>query len=193
MSDANFLLLIIVIFIISVLAIVCLYAHSWKVRKKKFKKSNSVMSYTFSSFKGLGNEPVWNGTLPESVEYDGIPRYVYEDLYESTNPSPEHGMVIGYRIGPELVIHNMVASNKCCTNESAKAFLTHYKGKALTLKDAYILTAPSSWEAINKLRTQIGDTPLPKGCFWINNIDCAFDGIRVINDYIVTANMIMKR
>lgn len=193
-------LLILLIFIVIAFGIIVLRALAWKNFEKKFKKTNdavkciSPIKYTFNDFSGLGNEPIWNGTLPEVVEYDGTPRYVYEDLYESTKPSKKHGMVIGYRISPTLVIHSMVASNNCCTNQGARAFSQKYKGKILDSKDAHTLATPDNWTAINKLRTQIGDTPLPEGLFWICNLTLVYNPkTKIYNSNTITANMIMKR
>ena len=192
--------LIVLILIIVPFGTIVLGALRWKIFEKSYKKNLdlvekiSPITYTFDDYSGLGDEPIWNGTLPKIVEYDGTPRYVYEDLYESIKPCKKHGRIIGYRISPTLVIHSMVASNNCCTNQGAKAFSLKYKGKPLNTEDAHILAKTDNWTAINKLRTKIGDTPLPEGYFWIYDFKLVYNPkTKIYNSNTITANMIMKR
>ena len=193
-------LLILLIFIIVAFGTIGLRHLAWKNLEKEVKMNSDAVKcisperYTFDDFKGLGNEPVWSGNIPEVSNYDGTPRYVYEDLYESVLPSSKHGNVIGYRISPTLVIHSMVASNNCCTNKGAKAFAQKYKGKILDSQDANALTKPDNWLAINKLRRQIGDTPLPEGYFWVCNLALVYHSkTKTYKSNAISANMIMKR
>lgn len=66
-----------------------------------------------------------------------MPRYVYENLCESTDYLSEKGRIIGYRISSELVIHSVVLPNfKFC---SLSAFIRRYGGKLLSFPEAVLL------------------------------------------------------
>lgn len=49
-------------------------------------------------YKGPAGEPRWDGKLPAKADDYVCPRYVYENLVESTDFLPENGRIIGYRI-----------------------------------------------------------------------------------------------
>lgn len=120
--------------------------------------------YEFGDFSGLGDEPVWRGNLPYRVEDFNNPRYVYEDLFESETPVENHGMVIGYRISPTLVIHSMVGVNRCWGYTEAKAFAYKYNGRFLEREE--VNTLRRNWAKVSAMRVAIGDGALPTAWFW---------------------------
>lgn len=112
---------------------------------------------------GLGREQKWEGTIPPVTDYVN-PRYVYDDGTESETPMQNHGRVIGYRIGPELVIHSQVGYGGRWGERHISAFMDCFGGKLLTRKEACALR--ENWETISAMRQKIGDAPLPKPFFW---------------------------
>ena len=73
---------------------------------KQRKRIQDELSGKAGVYVGPAGEPIWNGKLPEKVDDYTEPRYVYENLVESTKYLPENGRIIGYRISPSLVIHS---------------------------------------------------------------------------------------
>jgi len=116
-----------------------------------------------ASWPGLGREPKWEGTISPVTDYVN-PRYVYGDGAESETPMQNHGRVIGYRIGPELVIHSQVGYGDRWCERHIGAFMDCFGGKLLTKDEADVLR--QNWKIVSKMRQQIGDAPLPKPFFW---------------------------
>lgn len=134
----------------------CLW-HMAQTRKELSGKSGV--------FKGPGGEPIWRGVLPVRVDDYTEPRYVYENLTESTDYLPDNGRVIGYRVSPDLVIHS------CVMNGINPQFLLRYiqrlGGKLLEADDVLILF--DNWRAVSALRVKAGDEPLWYGKFWFRS------------------------
>ena len=101
--DQNLLLGTIIVSAVIFVAffIVCLRNVS-----KQRKRIQDELSGKAGVYVGPAGEPIWNGKLPEKVDDYTEPRYVYENLVESTKYLPENGRIIGYRISPSLVIHS---------------------------------------------------------------------------------------
>ncbi|MBO6280906.1 MAG: hypothetical protein J6N49_00095 [Alphaproteobacteria bacterium] len=108
-------------------------------------------------------EKYWQGHLPDRVDNYVKPRYVYADGDESETPRPEGGQVIGYRISPTLVIHSATCSQNY-SDEFLLAFVAKFGGKLLTADDVKVLK--KNWNVVSKMRTDIGEAPLPLPFFW---------------------------
>ena len=158
-------------FILVILAVVTAFLGilAQKIHRKLAEKARFPQNgYRYS---GLGHEPYWDGKLPKYVKNFKVPRYVYDDRFESETPSPYHGYVIGYRISGTLVIHAMV---EICQNDVEKRlsdFLIDFGGHLLTEEDLPVLR--QNWAIINSLRKAIGDKPLPDKSFVYKKSDGA--------------------
>lgn len=135
---------------------------------KDFKKATSVPDTAEglpanAPWKGLGREPKWEGTISPVTDYVN-PRYVYGDGAESETPMQNHGRVIGYRIGPALVIHSQVGYGSRWSEHHIGAFMDCFGGRLLTKDEAEVLR--KNWDTVSKMRKKIGDAPLPKPFFW---------------------------
>ena len=131
----------------------------------------------------------WNGKLPDKVNDYFRPRYVYENLVESETLDPSQGHIIGYRIGPSLVIHNMTGSGDW-SKEKAAEFCQYYKGSLLTWNEFQILKC--CWKYVSKMRQDAGDIPLPdEGMFWIYGLEQTPYPYK--KDKSLFAHIIMKR
>ena len=117
-------------------------------------------------YQGPAGEPIWNGVLPEKVDDYTSPRYVYEDNHECTEPQPEHGRIIGYRISPTLVIHSRTEIN--INSPVLLSYIERLTGKLLNLSDVKVLL--QNWDAISDLRVKAGDDPLEKEDFWFTDL-----------------------
>lgn len=186
--------LFLLVFIIVFVAFLTLISKfSFKSFHKIVKANHDKVVYigSFSSeYTGLGDEPFWNGKLPDSVKDYEVPRYVYENLVESDVHNPENGRVVGYRISPTLVIHSMVGGDNIWSKEDALGFIKKYGGKFLEEEDVAILR--QNWEAIDTMRKAIGDTELPRGCFWLANTPAHNDENRFFH-FPEKCNVILKR
>ncbi len=114
---------------------------------------------------GPAGEPRWDGVLPEKVDDYVEPCYVYEDNHECTEPQPEHGRIIGYRISPTLVIHSRTEIN--INSPVLFNYIERLTGKLLNLSDVKVLL--QNWDAISDLRVKAGDDPLEKEDFWFTH------------------------
>ena len=106
-------------------------------------------------YDGPAGEPLWDGKLPEKVDDYTKPRYVYENLVETTVCQPENGRIIGYRISPSLVIHSRVQKVKPSV---VTLYRDRFGGKFLDFSDVKMLVA--MWQEISDLRVAAGDKPL---------------------------------
>ncbi len=154
--DQNLLLRTIIVsaVIFVVLFIVCLRNVS-----KQRKRIQDELSGKAGVYGGPAGEPIWNGKLPEKVDDYTEPRYVYENLVESTKYLPENGRIIGYRISPSLVIHSRVQRTK---PSSVALYRDRLGGKLLEFSDVKVLVA--ELKRLSELRVAAGDKPL-KGKF----------------------------
>ena len=116
-------------------------------------------------YKGSAGEPRWNGKLPAKADDYVQPRYVYENLVESTDFLPENGRIIGYRISPDLVIHSRVMND--VNPPALLRYIQRLGGKLLEADDALILQ--DNWQAVSALRVRSGDQPLKHGKFWFRS------------------------
>ncbi len=116
-------------------------------------------------YKGSAGEPRWNGKLPAKADDYVQPRYVYENLVESTDFLPENGRIIGYRISPDLVIHSRVQYN--VNPPVLNGYIRRLGGKLLTPDD--VLTLLDNWQDVSALRVKAGDEPLGKFQFWCSS------------------------
>ena len=126
------------------------------------RKARKELSYEAGVYTGPAGEPQWKGQLPEKVDDYTEPRYVYENLTESTDYLPENGRVIGYRISPGLVIHSRVMTN--IHAPSVGSYMERLGGKLIEAEDMPALL--KNWDKISKLRKQAGDSPLNKKEFF---------------------------
>lgn len=106
-------------------------------------------------YNGPAGDPWWNGKLPEYVDDYTKPRYVYENLVESTDYLPENGRIIGYRISPSLVIHSRVQKVR---QSLIPHYLDRFGGELLNFSD--VKTLVSVRQEISDLRVAAGDIPL---------------------------------
>lgn len=152
--------------ILNVCTLLCIV---WLIKSFRDFKTAMSISDTPEGFPvdatwpGLGREQKWEGTISPVTDYVN-PRYVYDDGTESETPTQGHGRVIGYRIGPELVIHSQVGYGGRWGERHIGAFMDCFGGKLLTGKEASVLR--KNWETVSAMRQQIGDAPLPKPFFW---------------------------
>ena len=114
-----------IFFIILVALIVCMLVGAlWGS-----KRENKVLSGDPTVFDGPAGEPRWNGNLPEKVDDYKEPRYVYENLCESTEYLPQNGRIIGYRISSNLVLHSHFCED--INPPRLNIYLKRYGGKLL--------------------------------------------------------------
>lgn len=106
-------------------------------------------------YDGPAGEPLWNGKLPEYVDDYTKPRYVYENLVESTDYLPENGRIIGYRISPSLVIHSRTLKVK---PSAVTLYRDRFGGNFLEFSD--VKTLVPVWQKVSDLRVAAGDIPL---------------------------------
>ncbi len=153
MKVAIIILSLLFLLLLILVAYVCFYTRS------QYQKE---MSYGVGIYKGPAGEPKWNGKLPEKVDDYTEPRYVYENLVESTDFLPENGRIIGYRISPSLVIHSRV--KEAINPPVLWDYISRFGGKLLQGEE--ILLLQENWEKISELRKKAGDTPLTGKWFW---------------------------
>ncbi len=115
-------------------------------------------------FQNPTGEPLWNGVLPDIVDDYVVPRYVYENLVESTEFLPENGRIIGYRISPTLVIHSTMMYD---INPPILEKYVQRLGGYL-LDDTEVLLLKKNWSKISELCVKAGCKPLGTGCLWIH-------------------------
>ncbi len=153
-----FIIILIVLFLLGFIwiAYVCV-----SVRRQYQKE----MSYGIGIYNGPAGEPKWNGKLPEKVDDYTEPRYVYENLVESTNFLPENGRIVGYRISPSLVIHSRV--KEAVNPPVLWNYISRFGGKLLQGEEIFLLQ--ENWEKISELRKKAGDTPLKGKWFWVQH------------------------
>ena len=94
------------------------------------------------------------------------PCYVYADGFESETLQEERGMVVGYRIGPSLVIHCIIGDDGF-TREDLSDFQQKFCGRLLENDDIKVLR--QNWEAVSDMCSKTGNTPLPNTLFWYQN------------------------
>ncbi len=141
--------------IIVVVGFIALFVfHRIKISKTR-KHIQDELSGKEGVYDGPSGEPLWNGKLPEKVYNYTEPRYVYENLVETTEFQPQNGRIIGYRISPSLVIHSRVQLIK---PSSVALYRDRFGGKLLEFSDVKALV--SAWQEVSKLRVTAGDTPL---------------------------------
>ena len=114
-------------------------------------------------WQGLGDEPKWEGKIDDMLVGYRVPLYVYENGKETETPDKKNGRVIGYRISPTLVIHNMVAGGNGWFSEHIRPFIERYGGSLLNSDDVAILR--QNYKTVDKMRKKIGDAKLPRR-FW---------------------------
>ena len=104
-------------------------------------------------------------SLPERVDDFAVPRYVYQNGVECKKPNSKNGRIIGYRIGPSLVISAKIsdANNKLQRNE-VSAHIACDGGKLLNHDEANVLRY--YWDTLDEMRCAVGDGPLPTPYFW---------------------------
>ena len=128
-------------------------------------KTKRELSGQAGVYKGPAGEPQWDGKLPAKVDDFVCPRYVYENLVESTDYLPENGRIIGYRISPDLVIHSRVQYG--VYPPTLKSYIRRLGGKLLTPDE--VLTLLGKWSDVSALRVKSGDKTLGKFQFWCSS------------------------
>lgn len=135
-----------------------------KVRRER-QKTYKELSGEPGIFVGPSGEPLCNCQLPTKVDDFIKPRYVYENLVESTDYLPENGRIIGYRIGPSLVIHSRV--QKDIYADDVAAYIKRLGGKLLEQQEAELLA--ENWDKISILSKNAGELFLICQWFWGTN------------------------
>lgn len=148
----NFLLIALII--VGVIFVTLLVFLLIKVSKMR-QRVQDELSGKEGVYDGPAGEPWWNGKLPEKVDDYTKPRYVYENLVETTEFRPENGRIIGYRISPSLVIHSRVQE---VIPSSVALYRDRFGGKLLEFSD--IKTLVPVWQKVSDLRVAAGDKPL---------------------------------
>ena len=143
-----------IFFIILVALIVCMLVGFFWGSKREGK----IFSGDPTVFDGPAGEPRWNGNLPEKVDDYTEPRYVYENLCESTEYLPQNGRIIGYRISSNLVLHSHCLES--INPPRLNKYIKRYGGKLLKGYEVTILA--QTWDKVSELRQKAGDSPLPK-------------------------------
>lgn len=141
------------------------------VVSKTRKRAQDELSGKKGVYKGPAGEPQWSGKLPAKVNDYVCPRYVYENLVESTEYLPQNGRIIGYRISPVLVIHSRVQYN--VNPPVLKSYIRRLGGKLLDPFD--VLELRDNWKEVSALRIKAGDKALGKFQFWC----CSQEGFPV--------------
>ena len=150
--DTNFMLTTI---IIAAVLFVGLFVFCLINVSKERKRIQDELSGKEGVYVGPAGEPQWNGQLPEKVDDYTKPRYVYENLVETTIYQPENGRIIGYRISPSLVIHSRTQN---VNPSSVVLYRDRFGGKLLNFSDVKMLVP--EWKEISELRVAAGDKPL---------------------------------
>lgn len=163
--DLYFLLQLLVIFGF-VAAVVCIMAM---IRLNQVWDEQGFFSLQKADeqnpkFANLKQYSAWHGDAPAKVSDFAVPRYVYENLAETKKPTPQNGKIIGYRIGPELVIRNAVSPSKGWHKDDIQSFIDHFGGKLLNHENANVLR--HYWDIISEMRQATGEPPLPLPYFW---------------------------
>ena len=154
--------LIIIIFgiVLFLIGFCCMFSMVWKkTANTPINKSNEQ-----NVFKNPTGEPFWHGVLPDIVDDYVEPRYVYENLVESTEFLPENGRIIGYRISPTLVIHSTMMYD---INPPILGKYVQRLGGHL-LNETEVSLLKENWNKISELCIKSGDEPLGKGCLWFD-------------------------
>ena len=150
--DTNFLLIALIIAgVIFVTLLVFLLIKVSKMRQRV----QDELSGKEGVYGGPAGEPWWNGKLPEKVNDYTKPRYVYENLVETTEFRPENGRIIGYRISPSLVIHSRTLKVK---PSAVVLYRDRFGGNFLEFSDVKMLVPV--WQKVSDLRVAAGDIPL---------------------------------
>ncbi|MBR6409695.1 MAG: hypothetical protein IKS23_05615 [Alphaproteobacteria bacterium] len=90
--------------------------------------------------------------------------YVYNDGVE-TSEIRESIPIIGYRLSPNLVIHDMSGKRSADEFIKAQVFAHDFNGQLLNNHD--VETLKSNLRVLNILREKIGEPAVPEGYFWI--------------------------
>lgn len=151
--------IIIIVFVVIALLAYCLVVF---FMLRRIKEKRNELSYKEGVYTGPAGEPLWNGTLPQKADNYVTPRYVYENMVESTEFLPENGRIIGYRISPTLVIHSRIIDQ--VNPPTLTAYMARLGGKLLEVPDAVCLQ--KNWEAVSALREKSGDASLKAQWFW---------------------------
>jgi hypothetical protein len=130
-------------------------------------------------YKGPTGEPQWHGVLPDKVDDYVEPRYVYENLVETTEFLPENGRIIGYRISPTLVIHSTIESE--ITPGVFYDFVERLDGELLELCEIALLK--DNWYKISELCIKSGQKILLEDTLWFDNFNDNPLVINFGNDY----------
>lgn len=140
-----------------VILILCVrnIAHSRKQTRKELSASSEC-------YGGPAGEPLWDGELPARVDDYTEPRYVYENLKESSEYLPENGRIIGYRISPELVIHSRVMYR--VNLPVLSSYISRCGGELLSIDESVLFL--DNWDKVSRLREKAGDEPLKVKSFW---------------------------
>lgn len=131
------------------------------------------------------NPAYWKDKIPKNVDDYVEPRYVYENLMESTKYLPKNGQIIGYRISPNLVIHSQITQK--VKRSSILLCLLCFNGNLLEDEDIVLLQ--KNWEKISDLRCKSGNTPLNERYFWAT----LKDGLGIAHYKDITRQKIWKK
>lgn len=144
---------------------VCLFCFAFFSAIYYGNRTQKELSGKAGVYTGPAGEPRWDGKLPGRVDDYTAPRYVYENLVESTDYLPENGRIIGYRIAPDLVIHSRVQYN--VNPPCLERYIKRLGGYLLKPDEALLLKA--NWGDISALRKKSGDDPLYGNKFWCSS------------------------
>lgn len=152
----------VIVLVVIIVAALGFVSYAFLSALKRSQKRQEELSDKKGVYTGPAGEPRWYGTLPHRVDDYVCPRYVYENLVESTEFLPENGRIIGYRISPTLVIHSRIIHE--VGSRSLSAYMARLGGELLEVPD--VLCLQQNWEAVSALRQKSGDTPLSALYFW---------------------------
>jgi len=162
-----YFLLILVPIVGAIFSILCSFKIieiNYKIDHQDSSLAEDDDSETLPKVKNLSRYPAWRGNLTIIADDYAVPRYVYENGVELKKPNPENGRIVGYRIGPELIIHEVTAPAKGWTKNDIELFIGYFGGRLLSHSEANILR--KNWDRISDMRMAVGETPLPVPYFW---------------------------
>ena len=183
-----FIIGLIALLVALVMLVIAKKMVSKSYEKPETKKESKILPPFDENYSGLPAIE-WNEKLPDKVDDYVRPRYVYENLVESETLDPSQGHIIGYRISPTLVIHDMVGRGSW-SKDATVEFCKYYKGTLLTYNE--FQTLKCCWKHLSKMRQDAGDIPFPEGgLFWIYGYEQM--GYPYFSEKSLFAQIIMKR
>lgn len=159
---------------VTLVAFIVLFMYTAISVNRERNRVQAELSGEDGVFTGLTGEPKWNGKLPESVDDYTEPRYVFENLVESSKYLTGNGRVIGYRISPSLVIHSTIMHN--IPSSALSQYIDRLGGKLPTVEEADVLR--ESLDKISLLQSALDEEAIGVKWFWVTH-----NGVPIISHY----------